>query len=86
MARRNTPPPNSIDTGKSQYATYDLEDEKAVHVQLFKDTNKAVDLYFGGAPYARDRDVVLVDTRGTGLSQPRLGCPEFDRALESKSP
>ncbi len=38
---------DSIDTGKSQYATYDLEDEKAVHVQLFKDTNKAVDLYFG---------------------------------------
>src|SRR5689334_15623080 len=38
---------DSIDTGKSQYATYDLEDDKAVHVQLFKDTAKAVDLYFG---------------------------------------
>jgi hypothetical protein len=38
---------DSIDTGKSQYATYDLEDDKAVHVQLYKDTNKAVDLYFG---------------------------------------
>jgi pimeloyl-ACP methyl ester carboxylesterase len=43
----------------------------------------AVDSYFGGASYARDRDVVLVDTRGTGLSRPRLGCPEFDRAFES---
>jgi pimeloyl-ACP methyl ester carboxylesterase len=43
----------------------------------------AVDSYFGGAPYAQDRDVVLVDARGTGLSQPRLGCPEFDRATES---
>jgi pimeloyl-ACP methyl ester carboxylesterase len=43
----------------------------------------AVDFYFGDAPYAQDRDVVLVDTRGTGLSQPRLGCPEFDRAVES---
>ena len=40
----------------------------------------AVDFYFGGASYAGDRDVILVDTRGTGLSQPRLGCPEFDRA------
>jgi pimeloyl-ACP methyl ester carboxylesterase len=27
--------------------------------------------------------VILVDTRGTGVSQPRLGCPEFDRATES---
>jgi pimeloyl-ACP methyl ester carboxylesterase len=43
----------------------------------------AVDDYFGGAAYTGDRDVVLVDTRGTGLSQPRLGCPEFDRASES---
>ena len=40
----------------------------------------AVDLCFGGAAYTRDRDVILVDTRGTGLSQPRLSCPEFDRA------
>jgi hypothetical protein len=38
---------DSIDTGKGQYATYDLEDDKAVHVQLFKEANKAVDLYFG---------------------------------------
>lgn len=38
---------DSIDTGKGQYATYDLEDDKAVHVQLYKDTSKAVDLYFG---------------------------------------
>jgi hypothetical protein len=38
---------DSIDTGKGQYATYDLEDDKAVHVQLYKDTAKAVDLYFG---------------------------------------
>lgn len=43
----------------------------------------AVEGYFGGAAYTRDRDVILVDTRGTGLSQPRLGCPEFDRASES---
>jgi pimeloyl-ACP methyl ester carboxylesterase len=43
----------------------------------------AVDFYFADASYAQDRDVILVDTRGTGLSQPRLGCPEFDRANES---
>jgi len=40
----------------------------------------AVYAYFGGASYARDHDVVLVDSRGTGLSEPRLGCPEFDAA------
>ena len=38
---------DSIDTGKTQYAAFDLEDEKAVRVQLFKDTAKAFDLYFG---------------------------------------
>ena len=38
---------DSIDTGKTQYAAFDLEDEKAVRVQLFKDTTKAFDLYFG---------------------------------------
>jgi pimeloyl-ACP methyl ester carboxylesterase len=36
--------------------------------------------YFAGARFAAKRDVVLVDTRGTGLSTPRLGCPELDRA------
>jgi len=38
---------DSIDTGRGQYATYDLEDDKAVHAQVFKDTSKAMDLYFG---------------------------------------
>jgi pimeloyl-ACP methyl ester carboxylesterase len=41
----------------------------------------ALDLYFVGAPYAEDHDLVLVDTRGTGLSTPYLGCPELDEAL-----
>jgi pimeloyl-ACP methyl ester carboxylesterase len=38
------------------------------------------DFYFNHAGYSANRDVILVDTRGTGLSTPRLGCPEFDRA------
>lgn len=38
------------------------------------------EVYFGGASFVEDRDVILVDTRGTGLSEPRLGCPEFDDA------
>jgi hypothetical protein len=38
---------DSIDTGKTQYAAFDLEDEKAVRVQLYKDATKAFDLYFG---------------------------------------
>ena len=45
----------------------------------------AMDYYFADASYVQDRDVILVDTRGEGLavpylSDPRLGCPEFDQA------
>jgi pimeloyl-ACP methyl ester carboxylesterase len=40
----------------------------------------ALDLYFAGASYAADHDLVLVDTRGTGLSTPNLACPELDQA------
>ena len=28
--------------------------------------------------FGANRDVIFVDARGTGLSQPRLACPEFD--------
>jgi pimeloyl-ACP methyl ester carboxylesterase len=40
----------------------------------------AVDAYFAGASFTADRDLVLVDTRGTGASTPYLGCPELDEA------
>jgi hypothetical protein len=43
----------------------------------------ALGAYFAGAGFVEDRDLILVDTRGTGISEPRLGCPEFDRADES---
>ncbi|KAA1418564.1 alpha/beta hydrolase [Nocardioides humilatus] len=36
--------------------------------------------YFAGASFAEHRDIVLIDTRGVGISRPRLGCPELDRA------
>jgi ribosomal protein L12E/L44/L45/RPP1/RPP2/phenylpyruvate tautomerase PptA (4-oxalocrotonate tautomerase family) len=36
-----------IDTGATQYGTYDLGDDKSVHVQAFKGDAKAADLYFG---------------------------------------
>jgi hypothetical protein len=36
-----------LDPGKSQYGTYDLDDDKAVHVQAWKGADKVVDLYFG---------------------------------------
>ena len=36
--------------------------------------------YFDDPSYIADRDVILVDTRGTGQSQPNLGCPELDQA------
>jgi pimeloyl-ACP methyl ester carboxylesterase len=38
----------------------------------------ALDAYFVDWDVVEHRDVILVDTRGTGLSEPRLGCPEFD--------
>jgi Domain of unknown function (DUF4340) len=38
---------DSIDPGTSQYATYELEDDKAVRVQVYKGSDKAVDLLFG---------------------------------------
>lgn len=40
----------------------------------------ALTTYFADWDYLDDRDIVLVDTRGTGYSEPRLGCPELDRA------
>jgi hypothetical protein len=36
-----------LDTGKDQYGTYDLGDDKAVHVEAFKGGDKVVDVYFG---------------------------------------
>ncbi|HEY3594771.1 MAG TPA: DUF4340 domain-containing protein [Polyangiaceae bacterium] len=36
-----------LDTGNTQYATYDLDDDKAIHVQAWKGADKIVDLYFG---------------------------------------
>lgn len=38
---------DSIDTGTAQYATYELNDDKAVHVAVYKGADKAADLYFG---------------------------------------
>ncbi len=40
----------------------------------------ALGAYLADAEFLTDRDLILVDTRGTGISKPRLGCPELDRA------
>ena len=37
-----------------------------------------VDLYFG--PFLAQRDLILVDQRGTGYSQPALDCPQLTQA------
>jgi len=37
----------TIDKGTGQYGTYDLDKDKAVHVQVFKGSDKLVDVYFG---------------------------------------
>jgi pimeloyl-ACP methyl ester carboxylesterase len=36
--------------------------------------------YQAGSPYAPRRDLILIDQRGTGRSEPRL-CPDLDRTL-----
>lgn len=38
---------DTIDPGESQYATYDLEGEKAVRVVAYKGDEKALELFFG---------------------------------------
>ena len=40
----------------------------------------ALGAYFADAAFIENRDLILVDTRGTGISRPRLGCPEIDEA------
>lgn len=37
-------------------------------------------------PFTRHRDLILLDQRGTGYSQPTLDCPEFDEADEDENP
>ncbi|WP_432993518.1 alpha/beta fold hydrolase [Dactylosporangium sp. CA-233914] len=37
--------------------------------------------YLTSAPFGKDRDVVVVEQRGSRYSEPRLSCPELDRAL-----
>lgn len=32
-------------------------------------------------PYAENRDLIFIDQRGTGRSEPALDCPEYDQAL-----
>ena len=34
------------------------------------------------APYLQDRDLVLLDQRGTGYSLPTLNCPEMEQAVQ----
>lgn len=57
-----------IDNGKTQYATYDLGDDKSVHVEAYKDAAKAIDLYFGKSgtrgqmTRVSDKDGVFVAT------------------------
>jgi len=36
-----------LDNSKDQYGTYDLGDDKAVHVEAFKGADKVMDVYFG---------------------------------------
>jgi pimeloyl-ACP methyl ester carboxylesterase len=69
--------------GKERQALFDLEGGPGL-----ADTKNAGFYLTDGAAYAATRDVVLVDQRGTGESNP-LDCPEFDaadRALEPMFP
>ena len=33
------------------------------------------------APFLQNRDFIMFDQRGTGFSEPPLGCPEFTRLV-----
>jgi pimeloyl-ACP methyl ester carboxylesterase len=37
-------------------------------------------------PFTRQRDLILLDQRGTGYSYPTLDCPEFNEAEEDENP
>jgi pimeloyl-ACP methyl ester carboxylesterase len=66
-----------------RHALFDLEGGPGL-----ADTKNASFYLTDGAAYAETRDIVLVDQRGTGGSNP-LDCPEFDtadRALEPMFP
>jgi pimeloyl-ACP methyl ester carboxylesterase len=66
--------------GKDRQALFDLEGGPGL-----ADTENAGFYLTDGAAYATTRDVVLVDQRGTGDSNP-LDCPEFDAANRSLEP
>jgi len=69
--------------GTDRQALFDLEGGPGL-----ADTKNAGFYVTDGAAYAATRDVVLIDQRGTGESNP-LDCPEFDaadRALEPMFP
>jgi len=42
--------------------------------------------FFASLPFAANRDFVFYNQRGVGFADPRLGCPEFDRALATAFP
>jgi pimeloyl-ACP methyl ester carboxylesterase len=42
--------------------------------------------FFASLPFAANRDFILYNQRGVGFADPRLGCPEFDRALATAFP
>jgi pimeloyl-ACP methyl ester carboxylesterase len=42
--------------------------------------------FFASQPFAANRDFILYNQRGVGFADPRLGCPEFDRALATAFP
>jgi len=66
--------------GKERQALFDLEGGPGL-----ADTKDAGFYLSDGAAYSTTRDVVLIDQRGTGESNP-LDCPEFDAADRSLEP
>lgn len=38
--------------------------------------------YFAQFPYLQDRDLILLDPRGVGLSEPNLACPEVENQIK----
>jgi len=72
---------DTIDPGDSQYATYDLEDGKAVRITAYKGDEKAVDLYFGKSG-SRGQMARLADQPGVYIAS---GYASYLYARETKN-
>src|SRR5262249_4371667 len=71
----------TIDPGKGQYASFDLEDGKALHLKVWKGSDKALDVYFGKSG-SRGQMTRLADRDGVYVAS---GYSSYLYAREAKN-